>query len=431
MANRVLRLGMSDRTDTRLPELDGLRGWAALSVFVWHAFDVFHPALIGGPLPDGEYTPDALHRLARSLPLGAAFNGQFAVYVFFTLSGFVLTHQMIAGRMFARGYELIAHRWLRLLPVVVVGSALSFAVLWFGLLGGLDEVAAAGGVRHRTLYEPGVYHQLTPWEWVRQTFGTVWAGQPANELFNRVLWTIGIEFQCSVLVYAGAVVFRPMRNRAFAHLVMGFTGLCVVGIHYLPFGVGVAAAEWWHSRPAAGGEVPRWRTWLGWGLVAAAVWAGGVHPDASQEVWLPFRSLLPECLRFASATNLLHTAAGGILLHAALTRPRLRAALRSRVSQAMGHISYPLYAVHQPLLYTVATAVFVWLFAAVGYAAAAMAAAGVTLALSAAVAAVVVRFVDTPLGRLSKRLVRRWADAAPPEASDLTATPQPAGRSLR
>ena len=45
---------MSERTDgSRVPELDGLRGWAALGVFVWHAFEVFHPALIGGPIPDG------------------------------------------------------------------------------------------------------------------------------------------------------------------------------------------------------------------------------------------------------------------------------------------------------------------------------------------------------------------------------------------
>ena len=75
---------MSERTD-RLSELDGLRGWAALGVFVWHALDLFAPVVVdthagvGGPHP--------LLAVARTLPVGFAFNGAFAVYLFFPSAG--------------------------------------------------------------------------------------------------------------------------------------------------------------------------------------------------------------------------------------------------------------------------------------------------------------------------------------------------------
>jgi peptidoglycan/LPS O-acetylase OafA/YrhL len=385
----------------RMAELDGLRGWAALGVFVWHAFDLFAPVVVDTHVGTGPDHP--LLRFIRQVPVGFAFNGSFAVYLFFALSGYVLTYQLYAGNLFARAHELIARRWLRLLPVVIVGSAVGYLVLRFGWLG-LGNVAAANGLTKTDVYDPTVYQDLSLWAWTKQTFAFVWAAPHPNSLYNRVLWTIGIEFQCSVLVYAAVSLFRGVAHRPFVHAVTGFVGLCIIGPDYLPFAFGVILAEGRFAAQPAPSPYPV----LGWLLVLIGCWCGSVHPNPYRDWWLPFTSRLPERLQFETGVKVLYAVGAALLLHAAITRPVLTAALRTRLSQFLGFVSYPLYAVHQPLLYSVAAAVCLRCLPHLGYTAAALVGAGVAFVGSIGLAVVIARYVDAPWNQQVKTLVSKW-----------------------
>lgn len=388
----------------RLSELDGLRGWAALGVFAWHALDVFDPVCVGTHAGEGTTSP--LLSVLQKLPLGFAFNGMFAVYVFFALSGYVLTHQLYAGNLFHRCHELIARRWLRLFPVVAVGSAVGFVVLrfrWFRL----SEVAAINGVTKPDVYQELVWNGLTVWDWLIQTFGRVWTAPHSDTLYNRVLWTIGVEFQCSVLVFATVTLFRRVRTRWVTHLVTGYAGVCLVGPAYLPFLLGVILAEWKqhlaHRIPSPA---------LGWLALLAACWCGSIHPDSRFDWWLPFGSRLPESLRSDHAVKVTYAIGSGLLLFAILTLPSLRAVLQTRVSRFIGFVSYPLYAVHQPLLYSFGATVFLVTHSTIGYRAAAILATAVTLAVCIGLSAIVARYVDAPTNRWTKSWISRLMNCA-------------------
>jgi peptidoglycan/LPS O-acetylase OafA/YrhL len=234
-------------------------------------------------------------------------------------------------------------------------------------------------------------------------------------------------------VYAGVTLFRGVRNRAFAHAVTGFAGVCLIGPDYLPFAVGVGLAE----RRLAADPPARGGALLGWLLVLAACWCGGVHPTPHRDWWLPFAALLPPPLAFDTAVKVLYTLGAGLLLNAALTFPPLTAALRTRASQFLGYVSYPVYAVHQPLLYSVAAAVCVGCLPAVGYTAAAVLGVAAAAVASVGLAWAVARYVDAPFNRWVKKAVtramnQRWG---PPAAGDraggadvAATTPPPAAR---
>ena len=84
-----------------LPELEALRGFAALYVFLHHA------------------------RLAPNSGLGALFYfGQEAVILFFLLSGFVIYLSTI--RSGVRGYTYLVHRARRIYPMVIAALVLAY-----------------------------------------------------------------------------------------------------------------------------------------------------------------------------------------------------------------------------------------------------------------------------------------------------------------
>src|SRR5260370_38346359 len=70
----------------RIAYLESIRGFAALQVLLQHFLSAFAPALVFAT-PPGAIAARTIHLL----PLHFLYDGYSAVYIFFTLSGYVLT----------------------------------------------------------------------------------------------------------------------------------------------------------------------------------------------------------------------------------------------------------------------------------------------------------------------------------------------------
>ncbi|MDE2516294.1 MAG: acyltransferase [Rhodospirillales bacterium] len=108
----------------RLRHLDGLRGLACLQVMLLHVFSAFFPALVFGPLQ-----PAGVLRYGLRALFMFSYNGFVGVFIFFYISGYVLTRVYEASSA-TIGRE-IAARVLRLwLPTTIFGlwSAALFLV---------------------------------------------------------------------------------------------------------------------------------------------------------------------------------------------------------------------------------------------------------------------------------------------------------------
>ena len=346
-------------TGERLLLLDLMRGVAALAVVVHHV-----GLQLGGPI--------------------VAPGGYLAVDFFFLLSGFVIAHAYEARlRAALRLREFLLIRLVRLYPLHLLGLALAWRPAEsFG--GALDPARLMASVLLNAAMLPTpVAHQLFP--------------------FNLPAWSLFLELAVNILF--AAVLFR-WRTRALWLLVAAGAIAMVLGGWWLGSLAGgfnrstalVGAARRLFSftlglvlsrvTPAQTRSVSWWRAVI----VILALLAPLIWPVPVGSAWRAVVDLGAVLLLFPA-----------VLVIAARTRPPVALALTSKIA---GDLSYPLYAVHSPML---AFAVGVgdllgingWPFRV----------AALLIALGTAWAAM--RWWDTPVRRFVSRQLRTREAARP------------------
>jgi peptidoglycan/LPS O-acetylase OafA/YrhL len=133
----------------RNDQLDGLRGYAASGVIIYHCFGNL---LKVPPLLESSSIHDAFARA-----LVAIFNGDAAVQLFFVMSGAVLMSSLQRSReapwMIVRRFAI--ERFFRLFPALIV-CVLVTAALWYAI-GSPPSVEAV--VDNLMLYQPAIVGQ--------------------------------------------------------------------------------------------------------------------------------------------------------------------------------------------------------------------------------------------------------------------------------
>src|SRR5260370_3035492 len=110
----------------RIAYLESIRGFAALQVLLQHFLSAFAPALVFAT-PSGAIAARTIHLL----PLHFLYDGYSAVYIFFTLSGYVLTRSF--ERHLAQPSSQIMVRLIRLgLPAIAATLLAAAVMLMFG-----------------------------------------------------------------------------------------------------------------------------------------------------------------------------------------------------------------------------------------------------------------------------------------------------------
>jgi peptidoglycan/LPS O-acetylase OafA/YrhL len=343
----------------RIAYLESIRGLAAVQVLLLHFLAAFAPGLVF-PTPGGSAIASAIHLS----PLYFLYDGYSAVYIFFALSGYVLTRSF--ERHLARPSSQILARVVRLgLPAVAATLVAAAAMLIFGKpnlqAGSLSgsawfisqwnaDPSIFPAIRDGTINAlflgyrdlPGVAF-LAPWQ------------QPAEQSFVAPLWTLSIEFYGSMAILLLCCCARQSRALWWSVVLLG--AVFTIRSAYICFFIGHLLANFHRAeRP-----VPESR------LLPIFLIMFGVFSCVLAEIWQP-QWLKSFCAystywlfpgQFApmqqKAYGALLVLVGIIDLGAArqfLSRPWLVA--RSR-------LSFPLYLVHWPILFGPAAALFLLL----------------------------------------------------------------------
>lgn len=314
-------------TRSRMRSLDGLRGLAALIVLVHHSLLVV-PTLAAPYY--GEPTQQGAPWLLVHTPLHLLWGGTEAVYLFFILSGLVLTLATRSKSFTWRSY--FPSRIVRLyVPVIaaVVLAGIVIAVLprtsdtqsvWLSRRG--DDYPLSSMLEDATLLG-GVSGVVSP------------------------LWTLYWEILFSLLLPAFVYVGRRMPWWLLAVIALGLSTLGaytgVTALKYLPmFAVGVALAAGWQRIGDAAGRMPR--------AAAIPVWTAAVAAALvlASSYWLVLPSTGTTMARTATMAPTLVGVA--ILIVAAVHAGLLSRVLSSGPLRFLGTISFSLYLVHEPLV---------------------------------------------------------------------------------
>lgn len=344
--------------------LDGLRGWASLFVVFSHLGPMF--LLAGRQFP--------------ALPF--FWDGQLAVYVFFVLSGYVLSigHFRHGSRSGAVLQAL--RRYPRLTVPILASCAIAVALQQFGLLHNI-----AAGVLVKSPWLESFYRFEMTWPGLLQFAGwDVYARYEGIHTYNAVLWTMPFEMLGSLLIFG--MLFLAGPNRAF----QGFSTIAFIawtgftGSPLLAFALGMAVAL--VSATAQSYDVPFRSPALGWILLVATLTTSLYRALGGGPVQLSL---------YAAA----------ILIAVQLT-PALRGLLSNRVSQWLGALSFPLYLTHLLVFCSISS----YFVLALGENGDLGASARIVIALATIAAALVVAAAFEPVERLAIRVSRAISSAA-------------------
>lgn len=330
------------RKPARLAHLDGLRGIAAVIVFVAHLTIVVTPSIFNG-LPimarlKYEY-------LLAGTPLDIFWAANFAVCIFFVMSALVLSYfyEREGGNFVA----VCIRRYIRLaIPIV----AISFIVWLIWKSGGMfnikaQQITQEGWLKSQyTVPVPNFTYFL--WE----SFYKVFVIQ--GSLVNPVLWTMKYEMAGSLAVFALYALVPQTRTR-IALLVISIPFFFKT--YYICFVGGVLIYEWAKAPENWRAAVPSWAIWC---LFAAGLYIGAFPYNVAtvDNIWFGFM------VGYLKVDEW-HQVGAIPLVFACVSLPPVIAFLSRPFPRYLGKISFSLYLIHAPLICSLYSAVVVGTFA--------------------------------------------------------------------
>lgn len=189
--------------------LDGVRGLASLVVFIFHWTHIQFPGVNSGY--DGK-----LNSSLWQLPFfRLLYSGAAMVSIFFTVSGFVLTHRFIqkmhrgefAG-LYSSLTSITFRRAIRLFLPALASCILAFVYASLGLISiptRIDHKKFHHGIWALLQY---IDKESDPWTWDPYMKG----------FYNPQLWSIALEFRGSMVVFL--VVLALARTRLSVRLLV-------------------------------------------------------------------------------------------------------------------------------------------------------------------------------------------------------------------
>jgi peptidoglycan/LPS O-acetylase OafA/YrhL len=367
----------------RFTELDSLRGIAALTVVFHHFRQMWEN---DRPLTGWWKVADRL--VGR--PLSA---GDQAVYLFFVLSGFVLSVPYLRGK--GQDYlTFIGRRTLRLYAPYLFALALAVAgaAIWHGPHG------------HSQWAD---LHWSTPVSGRLLLLHILFLGNYNYAEFNAVFWTLVLEMRVSLIfppLFAMVFWLRPQTSIILAACLLS------VGTFYLH-------NDYWENLASA--------------LIAVGLFVAGIllakEMDSVRSRYLKLGAIgglifaavslycfedgdrVTQLLPAKLGVQTMLTAAGATgLIVLAIASPRVRHLLNLRIPRFLGRISYSLYLIHCTVLFALTSLLPSRLSEAAQF--------PIFLAASLLIATVFCLLIEEPFLRLSRR-VGRWRSQRLQEAS--------------
>ena len=363
----------------RMAALDGLRGIAAVVVVIFHYLCFLHPSIV----PNMTSNPDWI----ADTPIAILWNGPFAVSIFFVLSGFVL-----AGAAERRRDMIVSNlvtRYLRLALPVLASVLLAYVLL---------SIWPTTATRMQaSLENPSPWLGYTIQGELPSLLMAFYDGIAGNFLrgespFNNVLWTMRIELLGSIGVFA-LYWMSEGRVRLILIVLAGIALLFWPRMSVLVFFAFLLGTLLYEASSRGAFENPDFR--LGLLALVIGILLGAPGRGAAERWDFP---IVTGMFAIGESRGLLPVLAAGLLLYAVLSLRSLAFALSTPVARWLGRISFALYLVHVPLLYTIIAT----LYMETGWPSPVLAVFYTILAFS--MAHLFTLLVDEPSLRLLKRL---------------------------
>lgn len=180
--------------ETRDHSIDGIRGWAALAVVLFH----FFKEALKGLFPEVDDTW-----------IFAPLYGEFYVFIFFLLSGEALSKHFTRTNNFDTLNKLVARRYFRLTVPIALSSILIFIAVKITHSNHLTAAIALGSERwlgEFIAFEPSIPRLI------KFMAIDVYTKHSRETSYNPFLWTMSIEMIGSMLVFLYLYIWNHIKS---------------------------------------------------------------------------------------------------------------------------------------------------------------------------------------------------------------------------
>jgi peptidoglycan/LPS O-acetylase OafA/YrhL len=385
--------------------LEGLRGLACLAVVSAHFLYIAFPYLARvRDSNQSAYVPTwPWETWLSSAPLNLLYNGDFAVLIFFVLSGYVLTNNF-----WRTGSRLgLVEGAIKRYPRLMIPSAASIAIAFVLLKAGLIDTSNVPD-QHMSGFILDNYRQPASIAAAAYAafLGVPFLGDLPSLAWNGPLWTMRIELWGSLGLFA--VFFLFPKRRPLAILLYAAVSVWIgMTLYFLPFILGAAIhfiVPWVRRHPT-----------VSLCLFCVGAFFGCVSYTGEFDT---IRALLPaiyDPLRHKMDTiRIWYVLGAAFMIAGVVGNGSIAAVLGSNICAFVGKISFSMYLLHWPLIFSYS----LWCIralrsAGLGYLGAAWISFGTTIAILIAASALFEILVESKATRLAGALAGKLVGKAP------------------
>lgn len=331
--------------EKKIGYLEGLRGLAALMVVTYHHFYGFFPNLL---YPN----KNKLFSTISATPVNIFYNGHFAVYLFFVLSGFVLSYKFFKFKDFKILTSSASRRYLRLLPPVLFSILISYFLLKLSFFFNKDaSLITRCCLATYFNFKPDILSVLYD-SFISSFFIN-------GSTYNIVLWTIKYEMLGSFLIFGIAGIFGSLRNRFIFYIIIL---LLTIYNPYSSFVLGLMLADIVNNKKFYLEKIEQKKVLIP--IVTIGLFLGS-YPNnriLTDTIYEPMKlNFMPDLAHFY------HTIAAFLILFSLLISDFLKNIFSHKIFLFLGKISFSMYVMHFIIINSFSSFVFITLSSRLSY----------------------------------------------------------------
>jgi len=320
-----------------IKQLQGLRGIMCLSVILNHWSIIFYSNLY---LPKAG-SSDVASAIGNS-PLNVFFDGNLAVIVFFTLSGFLLARSVWKKSAFNL-IDVITKRYIRLFPCVFVSIMIMFLLMSGNLLqhSRIVPLIESDYVLEYNMFQPKLYKAI-----YEGLIGTFIHGSQ----YNSPLWTIHWE------IFAGGgiavLVYFAKRKKWLWRACVYFAAIVLSWLldisYFICFVLGAVIADLQQNEK----KIASWIRGGGSVATIAALYLVSVPTNSTSSILYGIFNYIRIPIGYV------HMMGAALLIYVLLHEGFLAKLLSASFLVKLGNISYSVYTVHWIVILSLGCGVF-------------------------------------------------------------------------
>ena len=315
---------------TKIKSVEGVRGIACLMVLMSHLSLIYFPFLHSGKVGD---LKSSIEPLITSFPLGFVYSGTAAVYIFFCLSGFILSYCCFKGDTpLLSASKMLRSRYSRLAIPAVASSVICYFVIISGIQNNMPWISAFRNGNEVSLID-SIYS------------GALESFFLGKGVYNSVLWTMQIEFLGSIGLFLSAPFIAMSKSKASIPLIAAFL---IVLFFPGKLGYGFASFALGSYIYLSGFKLSNLAACL---LLVVGLYFAGFH--FSQSFYSP---LFENNIQELPGGHISHyyfycMLAGFLIVLVAMKSDVLKLFTENIISQWLGKLSFSAYLLQMPLFY--------------------------------------------------------------------------------